>query len=81
MEEIKKDKQEFLKIKLDLVKQFFTTLIVIDAGLLGFLFLNFSKNSLFLNICTIIGVVAVSSIFAILLKTAFKILKQMKELL
>lgn len=44
LDEIKKDKNDFLKNKLDLIKQFFTTLLVIDAGLFGFLFLNFERN-------------------------------------
>ena len=45
MIETNKDKHEFLKIKLDFIKQFFTTFIVLDAGLFGFLFLNFENNS------------------------------------
>lgn len=81
MEESKKDKQEFLKIKLDFLKPFLTTLIVLDAGLVGYLFLNFSKNSLIINIFAIIGVLFISALFIFILVSALKILEEMKGLL
>ena len=81
MIETNKDKHEFLKIKLDFIKQFFTTFIVLDAGLFGFLFLNFENNSTFLNFRTICGIILISSVFALLIKNALGILKEMKGLL
>ncbi|ASM39442.1 hypothetical protein CSPB12327_07650 [Campylobacter sp. RM12327] len=56
-------------------------MIVIFAGIFGFLFLNFDKNSAFLNLCSVIGIIFVGAIFGILLKMAIDILKEMKGLL
>lgn len=81
LDEIKKDKNDFLKNKLDLIKQFFTTLLVVDVGLFGFLFLNFEKNSWFLNFCAVCGIILVGAVFGFLLKMAIEILKEMKGLL
>lgn len=47
---------EFLKIKLDFLKPFLTTLLLLDAGLIGFIFLNFDKNGFILNFCSTIAI-------------------------
>ncbi len=69
-----------LKTELDLIKQFFTTLIVLNAGVIGFLFLNYKVNSLISNICVIFVIIALSIVFIALLIRSIKILNTMKGL-
>ena len=72
---------EFSKIKLDFLKPFLTTLLLLDAGLIGFIFLNFDKNGFILNFCSTIAIFLVSILFCYLLKACLDVLKEMKGLL
>lgn len=71
---------DLLKTELDLLKQFFTTLIVLNAGVIGFLFLNYEVNSFSANICVIGVIAALSAIFIALLIHSIIILNTMKGL-
>lgn len=81
MSDDKKYEWEFLKIKLDFIKPFLTTLIIINAGLISYGFLNFNKNNVFVNIVIYFGVLSITVIFLYLLTSSVKILKQMKGML
>ena len=67
-----------LGIKLELI---LTTLLLLDAGLIGFIFLNFDKNGFILNFCSTIAIFLVSILFCYLLKACLDVLKEMKGLL
>jgi hypothetical protein len=81
MTEKNKDMYDFLKSKLDFIRSFFTTVLISLFGLVGFITLNFDKNSVSLNFLVIFGIILVVIIFYLLLIEALKIFKKMKELL
>ncbi|MDR0665887.1 MAG: hypothetical protein LBF71_00585 [Campylobacteraceae bacterium] len=72
---------EFLKTKLDFFKAGFTILAVSFAGLVGFLAVNFGKNTLILNCLTIGAIVVLGFIFLVVMLEVGKIFKRMKELI
>jgi hypothetical protein len=81
MTEKNKDLYDFLKVKLDFYKSFLTGLLVAVFGLVGFLALNFTKNSVTLNFLAVGAIILLLVAFVFMASEVAQIFKRMKGLI
>lgn len=81
MTEYQKDLMDLYKIKLDLIKPIFNTLLIFFGGAVGFLAVNFEKNTNSLNWIVSFGIILLFVFLSVFAKELAKTYKLMKGLL